>query len=48
MKNKSLKLTNPIAVAMRLRYGTTSSVHKDRREKRKNRKSWKKFEDKAY
>lgn len=38
------KKGNPVAVAMRKRYGATILVHKDKRQKRKNRQSWRKEE----
>lgn len=40
---------NPIAVAMRLRYGRTTTVMKDRRKRREKdaRKSWKSDNDTA-
>jgi hypothetical protein len=33
-KKKAPKRTNPVAVAMKARYGKTTSVHKDKREPR--------------
>ena len=35
---------NAVAVAMRRRYGATVSVHADRRERRRGRRSWRKDE----
>lgn len=36
---------NPIAVAMQKRYGHTTTVMRDRRTKRQNRRSWRKDQE---
>lgn len=43
-KRKKSNIRNPIAIAMLKRYGSTNSIHQDRRLKRKNRQSWRKDE----
>lgn len=43
--NAKAPVRNPIAVAMQKRYGRTTTVMKDRRTKRTNRRSWRKDHD---
>lgn len=38
-------MRNPIKVALVKRYGKTSTIHKDKRLRRVNRKSWRKEYD---
>lgn len=47
-KKKKSNITNPVAVAMMKRYGQTTTVMTSRNQKRRNRKSWKKDEAKAW
>ena len=47
-KKKKSSITNPIAVAMMKRYGSTTTIMTNRNQKRKNRKSWKKDEAQAW
>jgi hypothetical protein len=37
--------TNPIVIAMNKRYGRTTTVYKNKAEKRQNRRSWRKDQE---
>lgn len=45
---KKSGIRNAAAVAMFKRYGSTTTTHKDRRTKRRNRQSWRKDEGSAW
>jgi hypothetical protein len=47
-KRKKSNITNPILVALMARYGRTTSTMGSRNQRRRNRRSWAKDEEKAW